>query len=118
MLTSETKKNNAEFDQYKNNIGTNFTTGVDISNPGDLLIIIYPCKYSDELIKGEEGIFYDGLPTILQSVARLRTKGRILFTIPPMKAMIKSEMGDKLLKNIPYFSYDGYISRYNLPNIA
>ncbi|MBK8347148.1 MAG: hypothetical protein IPL08_05810 [Saprospiraceae bacterium] len=34
LLTSETKKNNAEFDQYKNNIGTNFTTGVDISNPG------------------------------------------------------------------------------------
>ncbi|MBK8347147.1 MAG: hypothetical protein IPL08_05805 [Saprospiraceae bacterium] len=82
-----------------------------------MLIIIYPCKYSDELIKGEEGIFYDGLPTILQSVARLRTKGRILFTIPPMKAMIKSEMGDKLLKNIPFFSYDGYIKRYNLPKL-
>ncbi len=117
LLTSETKKKDVVFNQTKNNIGTNFSTGVDITNPGDLLVVIFPCKYSDELIKGEEGIFYDGLPTILQSVARLRTKGRILFTIPPLKAMIKSDMCEKLLKNIPYFTYDGYISRYNLPNM-
>ncbi|MBK8547919.1 MAG: hypothetical protein IPL63_11285 [Saprospiraceae bacterium] len=40
-------------------------------------------------MKGADGIFSDGLPSILQAVARLRKKGRILFTIPPVKYAIK-----------------------------
>ena len=115
LLTSETKKKEVSFDKTKNNIGTNFSTGVDITNPGDLLIVIFPCKYSDELIKGEEGIFYDGLPTILQSVGRMRAKGRVLFTIPPLKAMINSSMCEKLKNSIPFYKYKGYIEKYKLP---
>lgn len=83
-----------------NHIGTNFSTGVDIKKEGDVLIIIFPFKYKDEDVKGEEGIFYDGLPSILQSVARLRSKGRILFIIPPMKAYIKDDMTDELFSKI------------------
>lgn len=83
-----------------NHIGTNFSTGVDIKKEGDILIIIFPFKYKDEDVKGEEGIFYDGLPSILQSVARLRSKGRILFIIPPMKAYIKDDLTDELFSKM------------------
>lgn len=97
QLTSN-KKN--KFEDGFNHIGTNFSTGVDIKKEGDILIIIFPFKYKDEDVKGEEGIFYDGLPSILQSVARLRSKGRILFIIPPMKAYIKDEMSTELFSKI------------------
>lgn len=100
LLTSETKKS---FSDNKNNIGTNFSTGVDIEKTGDLLIVIFPSKYTDELVKGEEGIFYDGLPTILQAMARLRYKGRILLVISPMKGVIDNPITIKLLENIPYY---------------
>lgn len=100
LLTSETKKN---FNENNNNIGTNFSTGVNIEKEGDLLIIIFPSKYNDELVKGEEGIFYDGLPTILQSMARLRAVGRILLIIPPMNVVINDGAIKNLINRIPYY---------------
>lgn len=101
LLTSETKKT---FNENNNHIGTNFSTGVDIEKEGDLLIAIFPSKYNDELVKGEEGIFYDGLPTILQAMARLRHKGRILVIISPMKVVINDNPSKELLGKIPYYN--------------
>lgn len=101
LLTSETKKT---FNEHNNHIGTNFSTGVDIEKEGDLLIVIFPSKYNDELVKGEEGIFYDGLPTILQAMARLRHKGRILVIISPMKVVINDNPSKELLGKIPYYN--------------
>lgn len=100
LCTTETKKT---FNNNYNNIGTNFSTGVDIEKEGDLLIIIFPSKYSDELVKGDEGIFYDGLPTILQAMARLRHKGRILLVISPLKVVIDDPLTRELLNAIPYY---------------
>ncbi len=110
LLTSATKN---KFNPNMNNIGTNFSTGVDIKNPNDLLIIIYPSKYSDEMVKGEEGIFYDGLPTILQAVARLRSKGRVLFVISPMKAIIDDEKTRELISMIPFYNNSDATSNKN-----
>ncbi|MBK6365299.1 MAG: hypothetical protein IPF52_18215 [Saprospiraceae bacterium] len=102
LLTSQTsKKKDVSFVENKHNIGTNFATGVDIKKENDALIVIYPCKYTEELVKGADGIFSDGLPSILQAVARLRKKGRILFTIPPVKYSIKDAPTLSFLKAIP-----------------
>lgn len=103
LLTSITTKNKeVSFDENCCNIGTNFATGVDINNEGDALIVIFPCKYTDDNVIGEEGIFSDGLPSILQAVARLRKKGRVLFSIPPLRESIKDEATKNLLENIPF----------------
>ena len=94
------------FDENLNNIGTSFSTGINIDREGDLFIILLPCKYSDDLVKGDEGIFYDGLPSILQAVARLRKKGRILFVIPPMQKVINTTNTKALfdiLNSIEYY---------------
>lgn len=106
LLTAETKKKDVVFDENINSIGTNFATGVDIKNPNSLLVIIFPVKYSEELVKGEEGIFSDGLPSILQSIARLRSQGRILFVIPPLKGIIHDDYTIKLLNQIPFYTKD------------
>lgn len=101
LVTSRSK---LQFNKDLNNIGTGFSTGVNIDKKGDLFIILFPCKYSDELVKGDEGIFNNGLPSILQAIARLRQKGRILFVIPPMEKIIKTgitiNLWDVLLKNV------------------
>jgi hypothetical protein len=112
LLTSNNKE---KFQEGYNHIGTNFGTGVDITNPGDLLIIIFPFKYKDEDVKGEEGIFYDGLPSILQVVARLRSKGRILFIIPPMKVYIRDDTTVELLSKIN--TYKNYIEDSKKSNL-
>ena len=97
LVTSSTK---AKFNDMNNNIGTNFGTGIGIEEVGHLYIVIFPCKYSEYTVKGEDGIFNDGLPSILQSVARLRKKGRILFVIPPLKKIIDTTKSRDLIKII------------------
>jgi len=77
-----------EFDRNQTNIGTTFKTGVNIRD-NDLLIIILPLIFSSGIKQiGEEGIFQDGLPSILQSVARLRGAGDIIVFIPPVKHLL------------------------------
>jgi len=89
-----------EFDRTKTNIGTTFKTGVNIRD-NDLLIILLPPNFSAGLKqKGEEGIFQDGLPSILQSVARLRGAGDIIVFVPPVKHLM-SESYD-ILKDMPH----------------
>ena len=97
LLTSKTKD---KFTNGNNHIGTSFCTGINIEKEGDILIILFPWKYSDENVKGEEGIFYDGLPSILQAVARLRKGGRILMIIPPMKTIIDDDQVVSLAKYV------------------
>ena len=91
----------SEFDKRTPNVGTRFSTGVNIDKRDDVLVVIYPCRYSDQYTKGEEGIFSSGLPSILQTVGRLRNGGTILFVIPPMPEMIECAEFDNLKKILP-----------------
>jgi hypothetical protein len=100
LYISETPKEDKEFEAKYNSIGTSFYTGIDIDEENHLLIIIFPVKYGDYTTKGEEGIFTDGLPSILQSIARLRKSGSILFIIPPIKGYIIDEPTLNMLKEI------------------
>src|SRR5690606_33484348 len=55
------------FNESVNNIGTTFKTGIDIKDNNSVFIILLPC-ISDQ---GNYGIFSDGLPSIIQSFARI-----------------------------------------------
>jgi hypothetical protein len=78
ILTSDTDD---VFDELKNNIGTNFKTGVNITNSSALYIILIPPIKS---IENQYGIFSDGIPSISQALARVRNGGDIhVFMLSP-----------------------------------
>lgn len=85
-----TSSSSEKFDPLCSNIGTTFKTGVNIETR-DLVFIILPCKYTDDLLRGEYGIFSDGVPSIVQSIARMRTDGDIYVIIPPVTELIKAD---------------------------
>ena len=61
------------FNEANNNIGTAFKTGIDIKDPNSVFIIIIPPIRENS----EYGIFSDGLPSVIQSFARIRSVGDI-----------------------------------------
>lgn len=85
ICTSETSN---EFDESANNIGTTFKTGIDIKDPNAILIIILPAIISKE---SSYGIFEDGVPSIIQSIARLRNGGDIHIFMYAPNAIIDIE---------------------------
>ncbi|KQT25892.1 hypothetical protein ASG22_04120 [Chryseobacterium sp. Leaf405] len=78
------KKANKTFDSKLINIGTNFTTGVNIKNKNHHFIVILPPEAN--LYYGmHKGAFTSGLNSIVQSLARQRLKGdiHVFLTNPP-----------------------------------
>lgn len=61
------------FSEKFSNIGTTFKTGIDIKDPDSVFIIVIP----DIGDNSEYGIFFDGLPSIIQAFARIRSKSQI-----------------------------------------
>lgn len=62
-----------EYSQGQNNIGTKFKTGIDITSPKEALFIILPFNKD----RKRTHIYADGIPSIIQSVGRLRNGGKI-----------------------------------------
>lgn len=69
------------YNQGKINIGTNFTTGVNIEKLNHDYIIILPKEVSLEYFNNK-GTFTNGANTIIQTFARQRKKGRIHIFLP------------------------------------
>lgn len=61
------------FDETGNNIGTTFKTGVNVDNADSALIIILPVVKQN----APDSIFHDGVPSIIQALARQRKGGNI-----------------------------------------
>lgn len=94
-----------DFNNKLNNIGTTFKTGVNIREQ-DAFIIITPAQYGNHFETAGTGIFYDGVPSILQSFARLRNGGKILVFIPPVKNFINTlKKKDREAGNLQYTDY-------------
>lgn len=62
-----------EYSQGQNNIGTKFKTGIDITSANETLFIILPFNKD----KKRRHIYSDGIPSIIQSIGRLRNGGKI-----------------------------------------
>lgn len=74
LVTADTSN---AFQEGRNHVGTTFKTGVDITNPESILVIVLPCipKQSSDL-EGY-GIFSEGASALLQAVGRLRNGGEV-----------------------------------------
>lgn len=76
------KKNaNKKYDKNKINIGTNFTTGVNIEKKNHNYIVIFPKEVFIEYFNNK-GVFTNGSSTIIQALARQRKKGDIHIFLP------------------------------------
>ena len=71
-----------KFDNTKCNIGTNFKSGVSIRKENHAFIIILPSRHTQGNFKNNYGIFSSGITSIIQAIARQRTKGEIHIILP------------------------------------
>ncbi|AZA82218.1 restriction endonuclease subunit R [Chryseobacterium lactis] len=70
------------YNPEKCNVGTNFKSGVSIEKEDHALIIILPPLGTKGNLSNY-GIFSDGVNSIIQALARQRTKGEIHIVLPP-----------------------------------
>lgn len=72
------------------NIGTNFKTGISITEENTAYYIFLPQKKSYEVTPNPLGIFNEGINSIIQALARPRKKARIYVVMPyPTKKIEK-----------------------------
>ncbi|MGG7035353.1 MAG: DEAD/DEAH box helicase family protein [Flavobacterium sp.] len=77
---NETAKN--RYHNEKCNVGTNFKTGVSIKKKRHAFIIILPPRSTRLWFRNRYGIFSGGINSIIQALARQRTKGEIHIILP------------------------------------
>lgn len=77
-------KNNAnkKYDNNYCNIGTNFTTGVNINKENHVLIVFIPYRLDIDFVNNK-GVFTSGANAIIQALARQRKVGDIYIVMPP-----------------------------------
>lgn len=76
------EKANKKYDSNHCNIGTNFTTGVNITPENHTLIIFIPIRLDLEFINNK-GVFSSNPNSIIQALARQRKAGDIYIVMPP-----------------------------------
>ncbi|MDB0600279.1 DEAD/DEAH box helicase family protein [Tenacibaculum maritimum] len=74
-------KANKKYNKTKINIGTNFSTGINIECLEHTLIILFPKDLSVDYINNK-GVFTNGSNVIIQALARQRKKGDIHVFLP------------------------------------
>ncbi len=87
------RKANRRYNEHKINIGTNFSTGINIEKLNHTLIIVFPKDLSVDYVNNK-GVFTNGSNVIIQALARQRKKGDIYVFLPNPDGMD--------LKSLPY----------------
>lgn len=77
----------------KCNIGTTFQTGISINEEDTALVIILPLNKNIDSNRDAMGIFYRGTNTLIQSLARVRSKSDIYVIMPHPKLYIRNVFG-------------------------
>lgn len=104
--TNANKKYNGKF---KINIGTNFSTGINIEKINHNYLIILPKDLNIDFFNNK-GVFTNGSNTIIQTFARLRKKGNIHIFMPfPLEIAKDSLPFNDSQNNIFHAIYDEYI---------
>lgn len=74
-------KANKRYSEFKINIGTNFSTGINIEKLNHTLIILFPKDLSVDYVNNK-GVFSNGSNVIVQALARQRKNGDIHVFLP------------------------------------
>lgn len=85
LVTNQRPENEEPKNQYDNtkcNIGTNFKTGVSIRKENHAFVIIMPPRATRLWFRNKYGIFSGGINSVIQALARQRTKGEIHVVLP------------------------------------
>lgn len=90
---------NNRYNKDKINIGTNFTTGVNIEKENHTYIVLFPKDVNIDFFNNK-GVFNNGATSVTQVLARQRKKGDIHIFVP-MPAMIEKN-------SLPY---DGFYNK-------
>lgn len=80
LVSNQRTENEApenRFSEDKCNVGTNFKSGVSIEKKKHSYIIILPSRSTRLWFRNKYGIFSTGINSIIQAIARQRTKGEI-----------------------------------------
>lgn len=85
------------------NVGTNFKTGVSIKKDNHALVIIMPPKGASMPFKNNYGIFSSGINSIIQAIARQRTKGEIHLILPKPKEFDYDTLPFEEVEQTEYF---------------
>jgi hypothetical protein len=107
------RKANKKFKKNKINIGTNFSTGINIENLDHSLIILFPKDLSIDYINNK-GVFTNGSNVIVQALARQRKKGDIHLFLPNPKNIdleslpYSAEQNIKIKECFENFKRDSY----------
>lgn len=106
-MYSETPQN--RFDKDKCNVGTNFKTGISINKTNHAFIVIMPPLGRKGKFKNNYGIFTDGINSIIQALARQRSKGEIHIVLPPPQ-----KFNYETLSNFSAIQKNKFIEAYEL----
>ncbi len=108
------------FDPRKCNIGTTFTTGINIRGNDSAFVVILPSKLAYE--QKRLGVFSRGINTLIQSLARIRDKSEIYIITPSPDYLINypTQDGDnyvtKLLNTDFFFGLESKDKYYDINN--
>ncbi|WP_420572933.1 DEAD/DEAH box helicase family protein [Kordia sp.] len=105
-------KANKKYDSTKINIGTNFTTGVNIEKENHTYIVILP---KDAFIDyfNNKGVFSSGMSSVIQALARQRKKGDIhIFLAQPTGIHLDSLPYSEPQNEILFEAFEQYKSGY------
>lgn len=113
------KKSDKRYDENLVNVGTNFTTGVNIEKEDPTLIIILP-KRLPKNKNINRGIFSSGINALIQTLARQRNVGEIYIVMPtPYKIQEESLPYNQLDKEkiLKYFEEYAFGNEVKYSNI-
>lgn len=107
------------YDDQRNNVGTAFKTGVNITSSDCLMIVVLPYKkHKKPLEVNSYGVFTDGNQTIVQMLGRLRKKGAIHVIMGPVDEHLSSTSLHTVTKELTSFKPTSYETQnYTFNNI-
>lgn len=85
----QTSDSGETFDESNLNVGTTFKTGVSIENSDQLFIVVAPTTSNNS--SSRQGIFSDGIPSIVQALARPRNGGDVVVCLPLPDVLIEGD---------------------------
>lgn len=123
LVSNQRTENRApqnRFDNNKCNIGTNFKTGVSIKKENHAFVIIMPPRGTRLWFKNKSGIFSGGINSVIQALARQRTKGEIHIILPNPDKFDFTSLRETVMSNEQKVSFErSYksVSSYNSSSV-